>query len=388
MNAQGELSTTDKLVVQTLLQDGPTTRSGLQQQLGFSRPTISSAVTRLVDRGLLEEAGLAAYGAGRNGRPQVLLRPRSTIGAALGIELGRARVAVTVAALDGTVLAQKLTTFEAGPSLPHRLGVALRSVRALISSGTITADSIVGTGLAISGRHLPADDDPETTGGDPAGFPLERLRRLIPAPVLWDNNTRLAALRHLREAPASATTGLLYVVLSDGISAGLIDGTEIFRGGHGAAGELGHLCVDPAGPACWCGSRGCLEALIGMGSILQRAAEQGLEVADPSELAALAATGDQRACELVTWAGTLLGVALASTTMLIDPRRIILSGQMAQLGTLLHEAALQELTRRRTAVSLPVPELVLHEGTQYEASHGAALQALQRWGTDFMVTVQ
>ncbi|MDN6301086.1 MAG: ROK family transcriptional regulator [Micrococcaceae bacterium] len=388
MNAQGELSTTDKLVVQTLLQDGPTTRSGLQQQSGFSRPTISAAVSRLIDRGLLEESGLAAYGAGRNGRPQVLLRPRSTIGAALGIELGRARVAVTVAALDGTVLAQKLSTFEAGPSLSHRLSVALRSVRTLMTSGTITADSIVGTGVAISGRHLPTGNDPEAAEDDPAGLPLERLRQLIPAPVLWDNNTRLAALRHLREAPASATTGLFYVVLSDGISAGLIDGTEIFRGGHGVAGELGHLCVDPAGPDCWCGSRGCLEALIGTGALLRRAAAQGLEVDTPGALASLAEDGNQRAGELVSWAGTLLGVALASASMLIDPRRIILSGQLTQGGTLLHHAALEELTRRREAVSLPVPELILHPGTQYEASHGAALQALQRWGTDFLAAIQ
>ncbi|MDN5814171.1 MAG: ROK family protein, partial [Micrococcaceae bacterium] len=135
-------------------------------------------------------------------------------------------------------------------------------------------------------------------------------------------------------------------------------------------------------------SRGCLEALIGTGALLRRAAAQGLEVDTPGALASLAEGGNQRAGELVSWAGTLLGVALASASMLIDPRRIILSGQLTQGGPLLHHAALQELTRRREAVSLPVPELILHPGTQYEASHGAALQALQRWGTDFLAAIQ
>ncbi|WP_427018230.1 ROK family protein [Pseudarthrobacter sp. P1] len=380
-----ETGTADRQLVETLLVEGPSTRLALQRSLGVSRPTLSSAVTRLLGRGLLEESGMAAYGQGRNGRPQALLALRRSAGAAVGIELGRARVAVTVVAVDGTVHAQKLASVDSGLSLQRRLGVALQSLRTLIESGTLHPSSILGIGLGVAGRHLPPTADEETEAAEPDGLKFDKLRGLVPAPVLWDNNTRLAAIRHLGELPAGPPgTGLLYVVLSAGISAGIVDGLSIFRGGHGTAGELGHVCLDPAGPLCWCGSRGCLEACIGVGAVMDRAKAAGLDAVDIAALAASADDGDPRARGLVAEVGSTLGIALTGASMLIDPQRIILSGQLARLGQPLLAAARAELEARRRAVGLPVPELVLHEGSEFDASHGAALSALHRWGADFM----
>lgn len=379
-----DTGTTERQLVEALLAEGPSTRLALQRRLGISRPTLSGAVTRLLGRGLLEETGMAAYGQGRNGRPQALLAPKRSAGAAVGIELGRARVAITVVALDGTVHAQKLAAVDGSLPLPTRLGVALKSLRTLIASGTVNPVSVLGVGVGVAGRHLPSLEG-EAEAAEPAGLGFDKLRALFPAPILWDNNTRLAAIRHLGEAPAGLpSTGLLYVVLSTGVSAGIVDGASTFRGGHGAAGELGHICVDPGGPVCWCGSRGCLEACIGVDAVIERARAAGLRVATIADLAGLAAAGEAGALGLVAELGGTLGIALSGASMLIDPRRIVLSGQLAGLGRPLLAAAEAVVQARRNAVGLPVPELVLHEGSEFDASHGAALSALRRWGADFM----
>jgi len=384
-----EAGSTERQIVEILLAEGPATRLALQQRLGVSRPTLSGAVTRLMGRGLLEETGMAAYGEGRNGRPQALLAPRRSAGAALGIELGRARVAVTVTTVDGTIHAQKLTTVDSGLSIQKRLGVALHSLRTLISAGVLNPSSVLGTGIGIAGRHLSYAVDVRGGTTDPEGVSFEKLRKLVPAPVLWDNNTQLAAVRHLGELTSGVgRAGLLYVVLSTGISAGIVDGASTFRGGHGTAGELGHMCVDPAGPSCWCGSRGCLEACIGLDVVIERARAAGLRVDDISRLAVLANDGDAAARHLVTEVGRILGIALSGASMLIDPRRIILSGKLASLGQRLLDAAEREVNERRDAVMLPRPELILHEGSEFDASHGAALSALHRWGANFMFKTQ
>ncbi|AFR31327.1 ROK family transcriptional regulator [Arthrobacter sp. Rue61a] len=380
-----EAGPTERQLVEILLAEGPSTRLALQRRLGISRPTLSSAVMRLIERGLLEENGMAAYGQGRNGRPQALLAPRRSAGAALGIELGRARVAVTVVAVDGTVHAQKLTAVDDTLSLQRRLGVALQSVRTLIASDTLSPASVLGIGVGVAGRHLPFTAEGEARGSEPEGLKFDKLRALFSAPLLWDNNTRLAALRHLGELSARLpSTGFLYVVLSTGISAGIVDGVSTFRGSHGTAGELGHMCVDPAGPLCWCGSRGCLEACIGVGAVVERAQAAGLHVGDIVGLAALANKGDAGALRLVAEVGRTLGTALSGVSMLIDPRRIVLSGRLAGLGGPMLAAAEAEVQARRHAVGLPCPELVLHEGSEFDSSHGAAVSALHRWGADFM----
>ncbi|HET7140585.1 MAG TPA: ROK family transcriptional regulator [Arthrobacter sp.] len=380
-----EIGSTERQLVEVLLAGGPSTRLALQRRLGVSRPTLSGAVTRLIERGLLEETGMAAYGQGRNGRPQALLAPRRSAGAALGIELGLARVAVTVVAVDGTVHAQKLTAVDGSLSLQRRLGVALQSVRTLIASKILNPHSVLGVGVGLAGRHLPSPVEGEAKGAEPEGLSFDKLRALVPAPVLWDNNTRLAAIRHLGELSAGLpSAGLLYVVLSTGVSAGIVEGVSTFRGGHGTAGELGHVCVDPAGPVCWCGSRGCLEACIGVGAVIERAQAAGLRIDDIAGLAALAAGGASGALDLVADVGRTLGIALSGASMLIDPRRIVLSGRLAGLGGPMLAAAEAEIQARRRAVGLPCPEMVLHEGSEFDSSHGAAISALHRWGADFM----
>ncbi|MCI9889522.1 ROK family transcriptional regulator [Micrococcales bacterium 31B] len=377
-----EPSRIESSILEYLVSEGASTRVAIQQYLQVSRPTMSSAVMRLMNRGLIEESGTAEYGAGRNGRPRALLSIRQEVGAVIGIELGRARVAVTALSIDGTVSGQRIQAVSEGDSLQSKLDMAVSWLIDWAEAGSLRRSALLGVGLALAGRHMPVDAARSSV--DPEGVDLGDLRQLANAPVLWDNNTRLAAIRHLSEfTPDALARGLLYVVLSSGISAGLVDARGIYRGGNGSAGEVGHVSIDLNGPQCWCGARGCLEAICGQTAVLDRARAAGCDVKTIADLSALINAGHSAAITVTQETGRRLGIGLTAASMLCDPGSIVLSGPVTALGHNLVESARAELARRRVATRLPVANLTAAEGSEFDASHGAALSALQRWGVQF-----
>jgi predicted NBD/HSP70 family sugar kinase len=121
------------------------------------------------------------------------------------------------------------------------------------------------------------------------------------------------------------------ITIGRGVGLGIVVGGELYRGARGGAGEFGHLPVDPDGPPCTCGRRGCLEALIGEAALARRAIEAG--VVDPDEprpaaaLRRAADAGDAGARSILGVAGATLGRAVAGLVNVLSPQRIIISGE-------------------------------------------------------------
>ncbi|WP_037630097.1 ROK family protein, partial [Streptomyces albidoflavus] len=168
-------------------------------------------------------------------------------------------------------------------------------------------------------------------------------------PVGSDNEANSAALAQLwAGAPGGART---FVYLSGDIGVGgavVLDG-ELLRGAHGFAGEIGHLVVDPNGPDCRCGSRGCLERYAGQDALLQAA---GMDPGDSIAVLARRVAGSsgapeaRRARDAVEQAGTMLGIALSGAVNLLDPETVVLGGFYRELADRLAPAAERELQRR------------------------------------------
>ena len=125
-----------------------------------------------------------------------------------------------------------------------------------------------------------------------------------------------------------------------GVGAGIVLGGELFRGAGGRAGELGHVVVDPDGPPCSCGGRGCLEQAAGQQALLRAAAAATVE-----ELLA-------RPAAAIPPAAHALGIALTGAVHLLDVRTVVLGGLYAQLGEELRRAVAGELTARVGSVTV------------------------------------
>ncbi|MFN2538214.1 MAG: ROK family protein, partial [Mycobacteriales bacterium] len=124
------------------------------------------------------------------------------------------------------------------------------------------------------------------------------------------------------------------MVVSTGVGGGLVLGGRLVDGGTGNAGHVGHVVVDPTGPLCPCGGRGCLEAIARGPALVEWARARGSQAVDGVELGRLAAHGDSLALQAFARAGRALGVGIASPIHLLHVRVVAVGGGISQVASL------------------------------------------------------
>lgn len=205
-----------------------------------------------------------------------------------------------------------------------------------------------------------------------ADLPLRALltERLAGTPVALGHDVRLGGLAEGRIGAARGSRDYLFVALGTGIGGMLcLDGIPRL-GPHHRAGEIGHVVVDPAGDACGCGQRGCLETLASATGIRHR---YGTAIS-AHEVAQLAAAGDVRAREVWSQAVDALATALIGAITLLDLDVVVIGGGVAKAGDQLLGPLRAEIEARLT-FQRP-PRLVQAELGDEAAVAGAALIAL------------
>ena len=181
-------------------------------------------------------------------------------------------------------------------------------------------------------------------------FPLrERLGDLFPhAPVHLHNDAICFAVGEHWRGAGRGVGNLLGMVVSTGVGGGLVLGDRLVDGASGNGGHIGHVVVDPEGPECSCGGRGCLEAVASGPRLARWAQEQGWQGGRDNSAVALAADarrGHEVALRAMDRAGTALGVAIASATHLCDLDVVAVGGGLSQAGPLLFDPLERALRR-------------------------------------------
>jgi predicted NBD/HSP70 family sugar kinase len=318
------------LVLQTVANssDRPS-RAGIAASTGLTRATVSALVDDLIAGGLLAELEPAPRtGAGRPAAG-LALAPDGPAG--LGLEINVDYLAACVVDLTGAVrhriaahTDQRLLTAEAALAELGRLATEARAAAAM--------DGLTLAGAALAVPGLVAPDGlvrvaPNLGWQDvDAAALLRSVPALADLPVTIDNEANLAALGELR-ADGGGEQTFLYVSGEVGIGAGIVLDGELYRGGRGWSGEIGHVTIYPDGRPCRCGANGCLEQYAGQEAM---AADIGL-------------------------AASSLGIALAAVVNLLDIDEIVLGGGYAPEFARLRPGIEAELrTRVLTAGLAPV----------------------------------
>lgn len=206
------------------------------------------------------------------------------------------------------------------------------------------------------GRELLAGKRPFTVGisfGGPVDFTagLVRLSHHVPgwenvplqahfeavfnAPVRVDNDANVAALGEWRFGAGRGVADMLYITVSTGVGGGWILDGRPYRGADGMAGEIGHTVVDPNGPLCLCGKRGCVERLASGPYMAQDvAAARGLPGEDVTGklVAEWAAAGEETAVAVLERGAWALGLGIGNAVNLLNPRRVVLGGGIVKSG--------------------------------------------------------
>jgi predicted NBD/HSP70 family sugar kinase len=300
---------------------GPISRADIARRLGLSPATVTAVTRSLIEAGVIHKVDA---GEPRGGRPSELLAVAGRAAVALGVKVASGRLTGVRADLDGTVRASFSAPFDERSTNPFEALASLLAPHLPTPDG----ERLLGIGLGVAGfvdsrtgqveapllgwRHMPL-----------AGY----LTRLLEVPVLVDNDVNtLAAYEHLYGLGRSYED-FLTLTLGLGVGAAVVSGGDLRRGGHGAAGELGHFPIDPAGPPCHCGKRGCLETYISDAALVGQARAAGLAVQTPAALLAAADAGDERAREIYRRAGERLGGVAAGLAAVLDPQAVLVSGE-------------------------------------------------------------
>jgi len=328
-------------ILRLVWQERGISRAELSRRTALARATVSQTVQALQQGGLVGEEGV---GPSRGGRRPTLLRFEDDAFGLVGVDLGHAHVAVALTSLRGRMLAWEERRHPVRSDPAGARALVCELVDACLDRWHHPRERLVGVGVAVPSPVESGSARPLSRVALPAwdGTPgLEVLTERLGVPVLLDNDANLGALAEHWWGAGRQVKDLTYVLLGNGVGAGyLIDG-KVYRGGTGVAGELGHLPVDPAGPPCACGLRGCLTTLVDVPAILARAgtllAEQPSSVlaTRPLSVASIeeaARAGDPVAVRVVEETARWLALGVTGLLNLLNPSLVILGGGVARLG--------------------------------------------------------
>jgi len=305
---------------------GAASRADLARALEVSPALVTQLTRDLLADGLFEERAVASSG----GRPARLLGIVSQDLAAIGVKVAPDHVAFVEVGIDGEVRRTDVRPFDAVS--PLAASQLIDAVRAFISAGG--RSRLLGVGVGVPGTV--AQQGVGVVDSTQLGWvqvPLgELLRRALELPVVVENNVNALSAAEQLFGQGRRFDDVLVVTVGNGVGAGLIADGVIVRGRAGGAGDFGHVPVREDGPLCQCGNRGCLEAIVGQGALVNDA--RSLRLLGPDEgidrLHALADAGDVEAQEIFAHAGHQLGRALAGAVNLLDPEVVVLLGEGVQ----------------------------------------------------------
>jgi glucokinase len=250
----------------------------------------------------------------------------------LAVDLGGTNMRMAAVRADGTI---RTTAREKTPKgvTPQQL-VDLTLRMAVKCRSQLTDEQIVGIAFA---SPAPAASDwggiltklpnlPTLNGFDLRTALLETFS----LPVTLENDATAAAIGEHWMGASKGVSDCIHVTLGTGVGGGLIIGGKAFRGADGTAGEIGHICVEPNGLSCGCGSRGCIEQYASATAVRRMASEIGIQTSNAYELFQIWKTGrDPRAAAVFSRLGRYLGLVIAGLVNVLNPEMIVLGGGLS-----------------------------------------------------------
>lgn len=322
------------VVLEQVRLDHPLSRARIAERVGLTRGTVSDLVEQLVTGGMLVESG-SAVGMSGVGRPGVALTLARGRFVALGLDVQADAIHAMLVDLGGETLVETRWSVDLRTAPPEE---ALRRVAEvatpLVDAAAGFEATLVGVGVAVPGLVM----DGSVVGFVPnlgwrAVDVATPLRDALGWPVLVGNDASLGVRAELlarRVAGLPEPQSLFFVDANVGIGGALVVDGQPVTGQHGWGNEIGHVNVEPEGPPCACGSRGCLEAYAGLRALVAGA---GLPPGASSQaLVDRLASGDAAAQTAVSRAGEKLGGVLANALNLMDVDLVVLGGSFAALG--------------------------------------------------------
>ncbi|MDR1185962.1 MAG: ROK family transcriptional regulator [Bifidobacteriaceae bacterium] len=331
---------------------GPgTTQAEIARRSGLSAASVTNLVRRLEKTGQVTVA--SELRAGRRCRVVGLVRPDGFV---FGLDLGRTHIRGGVATTGHRLVVEQYRPMTPGTSATEGLKECAALMDQVLSRASLAKGDIKAVVAGVPGPLDSATGEigagailPEWTGINLA----EHFTDALGLPVVVANDANLGALGEFTWATdLERKSPQVYVRLSTGIGCGiLIDGTRLWRGAAGTAGELGHISLDLSGRLCRCGNRGCLETTASTPVLLENLGEALERPVTLPQWLAMAARGESASVRLLQDMGSNVGAAIAALVNLISPAVVVIGGPITAAGDLLVQPIREAIVRR----AMPAP---------------------------------
>jgi predicted NBD/HSP70 family sugar kinase len=345
-----------RMVLRTIYDAGEISRADLARLTHLTRTTVSEVVSGLIEQGLVEEVGQGPTAVGRT--PTLLsvvddarhvvavtITKSEVQGAVINLRGAiQHQAQLPVVGLDGQlVLAQLHLLIESLINVAHRplLGIGI-STPGLLD----TQQGVVRRAVNFGWHDVPLREI------------VQERHRL---PVYIANDSHMMALAEYMFGEHQHTPNLVAVKVGNGIGAGIVLHGQLFASENYGAGEIGHVVVEPNGPRCQCGNRGCLEAVANIPAIVERAREaaqadtgsllyqltnDGTSSMTIEMVLHAFLNGDATAQAIMAETGRLLGIAVANLVSILGIRRIVITGRIVPFGEPLRDIIREEVRCR------------------------------------------
>jgi predicted NBD/HSP70 family sugar kinase len=346
-----------RLVLERLRGYGEATRPQIATDTGLSKPTVGQALLDLEQHGLVRAVGRSASGPGR---AAVIYQTAPDAGHIVGVDIGRRMIRVAVANLDGTVVAHvdQPNRSRSGTAL---LRTACDSVEGALVEAGLKPHDIVVTVVGTPGIPDPTTGtvhrSPNLPGWERRGLLGELIEALRAggSEVIVENDANLSVVGEHARGAAQGVDVVACLTVGTGIGMGLLLNGKLFRGAHGAAGEIADLPFDRAPAGVTQHRPGPVETAAAAEAVVSAANELGLsQVRSAKAVFDLARQGNALAQRVVADEAAKLAQVVSIVTAVLDPGLIVLAGGVGRNADLLAEPM-----RRELAETIPVvPDIV------------------------------
>lgn len=322
---------------------GSLTQAEIVRCTGLSAATVSTIVRDL------QASSLVVVTPTATGRRAQSVSLSQLSGLAIGIELGQAHLRGAICDMGYRVLIEENIGYDIAQSPERGLRRVEWLVSTLLRQARVDRSQVRGVGVSVPGPLDPVTGGARSVTLIP-GWPgvdiTEELSGRVDLPVQLITDINAAALGELACGASRSTAEMAYIRLSTSVEAALVIRGEVYPGSSGLAGQFGHITVDEFGQVCRCGNRGCLETLVGGQHLLDLLPRSARERPTLRGLVQAAVDGDLGSQRVIGDAGRAVGAAAAMLCNMLNPRRIVLGGELAQAGGLLLDPIRQVLHRR------------------------------------------
>ncbi|MFE7775982.1 ROK family transcriptional regulator [Streptomyces sp. NPDC057445] len=361
----------DRLALRLMQDAGPLTATQLKAMTGLSRPSVADLVERLQSAGLVRVVGEAGeQRRGPNARLYGIVADRAHLAA---LDVRTHGVTVVVADLLGTTLAEATLPIGSNTGTEPAVEQAVALLEHTAREAGVTRLHSVGIGAP--GLIDPVTGELRDSSGLPAWHRrlVAALQERLPATVLVENETNLAAVAEQRIGAARDQDDFVLLWLGQGVGAAVVLGGTLRRGASGGAGEIGFLPVPgTAGLPSASGCEGGFHALAGAAAVRELAERHGMDGdAEQAVVAAVSAEREATAAFLDALADRL-ALGAAAVAAVLDPGCVVLGGEIGHAGG----GALAARVESRLATLSPLRTTVRPSGLGGQAVlRGALLMA-------------